>query len=172
MFDRDALRELLDYTDFTWAAYGNAVRTLPAGALTRPVAGSGWPSLHLALFHIAAAWDGWICDRLGTPLTTPQPADVASWDHIAGIRATLRPLLRHIVEETPDDALHAPTQTMSPATPAERVESIAGVAAHILLHERGHHGDVTTLLHAHGAQPPPVDYLVYAFFRSRRPSRA
>jgi uncharacterized damage-inducible protein DinB len=171
MLNREALRELCDYTDFTWAAYANAVRALPPGAFTQPVEGSGWPSLHLALFHIAAAWDGWICARAGVPLTTSQPADVTSWEQLEAIRGALRPPLRRIIEETPDDALHAPTQTMSPGTPAERSESIAGVAAHILLHERGHHGDVTTLLHALGGQPPNVDYLVYAFFRSRRPQR-
>lgn len=48
-FDRNSLNELFDYTTFTWAAYGNAVRALPSGALTRPIEGSGWGDLRSAL---------------------------------------------------------------------------------------------------------------------------
>lgn len=63
--NRDALRELFDYTTFTWATYGNIVRSLPNHAFAQGVEGSGWPSLRDVLFHIAAGWDDWICELTG-----------------------------------------------------------------------------------------------------------
>ncbi|MEX2225861.1 MAG: DinB family protein [Dehalococcoidia bacterium] len=48
--------------------------------------------------------------------------------------------------------------------PAMQV-SKADLLAHILLHERGHHGDVTSVLAQIRADPPAVDYLVYQFFK-------
>jgi uncharacterized damage-inducible protein DinB len=46
-------------------------------------------------------------------------------------------------------------------TPAE-------IVLHLLLHERGHHGDVSTLFHALGSPLPGIDYMTYAFFRNRK----
>jgi uncharacterized damage-inducible protein DinB len=66
--DRDTLRELFDYTTFTWASYGKSARSLPDEAFTQSVEGSGWPSLRDALFHIAGAWDGWIYEQSGEAL--------------------------------------------------------------------------------------------------------
>ena len=47
----------------------------------------------------------------------------------------------------------------------------ADILGHILLHERGHHGDVTTMLSQLGATPPNIDYLTYVFFRTRQTQR-
>jgi uncharacterized damage-inducible protein DinB len=44
----------------------------------------------------------------------------------------------------------------------------ADIIVHILLHERGHHGDVSTLFSALGVQLPPIDYMTYVFFRNRK----
>jgi uncharacterized damage-inducible protein DinB len=160
---RDALRELFDYTTFTWATYANLVCALPADALTRPIAGSGWPSLRDALFHIATPWDEWICARTGEPYDVPQQEQVSSWDQLAAVRAMLRSLLHRIIDEMPDEEFDMPPSD----APAGYGRSPREIVAHILLHERGHHGDVTTLLVAHGVQLPLSDYAVFLFFRER-----
>jgi uncharacterized damage-inducible protein DinB len=166
-FDRATLVELFDYTTFTWSAYGNAVRALPPGALQRPIEGSGWPDLRTPLFHLASAWDDWLRDRLAIddPLAET-PDAMASWDDIAFVRARNRGWLRRILDETPDDALHEDIVVWR-GTPAEMRATPAQVLAHILVHERGHHGDVGTLIERLGGTPPAVDYLVYRWFKQR-----
>jgi uncharacterized damage-inducible protein DinB len=42
------------------------------------------------------------------------------------------------------------------------------IFAHILLHERGHHGDVATLLSSLGVTPPDIDYMTYLWFQQRK----
>ena len=46
--------------------------------------------------------------------------------------------------------------------------SIGEMLWHVLLHERGHHGDVSTLLHQLGSEAPANDYAVYLWFKERR----
>jgi uncharacterized damage-inducible protein DinB len=54
-------------------------------------------------------------------------------------------------------------------TPGGELElSPADIMTHILLHERGHHGDIGTLFHAAGAPLPDIDYMTYVFFRNRK----
>jgi uncharacterized damage-inducible protein DinB len=167
--DRPSLIDLYDYTTFTWAAYGRAVATLPQEKLAEPIPGSGWQSLRHLLFHIALAWDGWLVERLGLnePLDAT-PEAITSWDDVGEHRQRARGWLRRVIAETPDEELSAPSLVFSAGTPTETRASVADVIAHILLHERGHHGDVTTLLHTLGATPPSVDYLVYLYFKQRR----
>jgi uncharacterized damage-inducible protein DinB len=161
--NREALRELFDYTTFTWAALGESVRSLPAEAFAQPVEGSGWPSLRNALFHIAAAWDGWICEQTGNELKEVEREDMTTWDELDAIRSTIRPLLRQIIDETPDEAFDTP----GPAVSGRPGSAPSEIIAHILLHERGHHGDLSTLLHALGANSSSTDYLVYVFANKR-----
>jgi uncharacterized damage-inducible protein DinB len=39
------------------------------------------------------------------------------------------------------------------------------VLAHLLLHERGHHGDISTLFSSMGVEMPSMDYGVYLYFK-------
>ena len=169
MFDRDALNALFDYTEFTWGAYGRAIGSLPADVIARPIEGSGWPALRNVLFHIAGGWDGWMAETLR--LDAPEEVDVSTistWEQLDGYRRKVRGWLRRIIDETAHGELKAQTRPMWQGTAAEMQTSISDIIAHILLHERGHHGDVTTLLSQLGATPPPVDYLVYRFFKQRQ----
>lgn len=170
--DRAALNELFDFSTFTWRTYGNAARTLPPGALARPVPGSGWPALRNALFHVALSWDGWLCEKLALdePLDAV-PEAVTTWDELDAHRVKARGWLRRVIDETSDEALAAKTDLFAAGTPAETMVSPGEILAHILLHERGHHGDITTLLAALGATPPSVDYLTYLFFARRKAER-
>jgi uncharacterized damage-inducible protein DinB len=164
--DRAALREMFDYTTFTSASYANSVRHLPEDAFCRAVDGSGWPSLRDALFHIASAWDGWIVEASGSPHAIVERSDITSWDDVERCRAAMRGRLESVIDRTPDDRLYAPSWPIVPAGEPEM--SPAHAIAHILLHERGHHGDVSTLLSALGAPVPGIDYMTYVFFRNRK----
>jgi uncharacterized damage-inducible protein DinB len=172
VFSRETLRELFDFTTFTWETYGNSLRRLPSDAIARPVPGSDWPALRNVLFHAATSWDNWLRDRLGydDPLDATSET-VTSWDELKEHRERTRGWLRRVIDETPEDALQAVEQPMWQGTAAEMTVSVADILGHILLHERGHHGDVTTMLSQLGATPPSVDYLTYVFFKQRKAQR-
>lgn len=172
--DRAALRELFDYTEFTWASYERSLRSLPNDALTRTINIAGRPTLGHALFHLAAAWDGWLKHHAGPDLSIPDIDDEFALRDVAAIqqyRSSTRAVIRQLIDSTDDEVLNAVSEDLwhgedgQPrfhASPAE-------VVAHILLHERGHHGDITTIFTAMGAEPPPSDYLIYLFFlRNKR----
>ena len=163
MFDRVALDELFDYTEYTWAVFGNAVRALPPGDFTRAVPGSGWPSLRDALFHIAGAWDEWLVEQTGAGLPIEQAEAYATWDALDAQRTALRGLFRQLLDR-PDDVL----AEQIPIWDGRATQSRGEVLAHLLVHDLRHHGDITTLLFALGAEPPQSDYGVYRFFKSRR----
>jgi uncharacterized damage-inducible protein DinB len=166
MLDRNGLRDLFEYTTFTWAAYGKALRSLPSDALMRPVPGSGWPALRDVLFHLAAGWDDWLRDRAGETVALDDVDAITSWEELEACRARTRGWLRRVIEDTPDAELFAASERPLPDT-AWYVVSPAEVVEHILLHERGHHGDISTLLEALGGASPSVDYLTYLFFQQR-----
>jgi uncharacterized damage-inducible protein DinB len=163
-FDRAALNELFDYTTFTWETYGRSLAALAPDAFTQPIPDSGWQTLAGLLFHIALGWDDWLRDRVGVddPLDAT-PESITSWDDLRPHRERVRGWLRRVIDETSDHDL--PERSIE--RPGTRV-SVADILTHILLHERGHHGDVSTLLARLGATPPTSDYLVYVFFRNRR----
>lgn len=167
--DRSALLVLFDYTSFTWQSYAAPVLSLGADTFVRPVTGSGWPSLRDALWHIALGWDGWLRDAAGAsdPLDAT-PESVRSWDDLQEHRLKVRGWMRRLLDEMPDEELDAPV-VLNAGTAFEARRSPAEILTHILLHERGHHGDICTLLTALGAAVPMSDFLVYAYFRDRRP---
>ena len=180
-FNREALRELFDYTSLTWAAYGKALRGMPPEDFTRPVDGSGWPALHAALFHIASAWDGWSLEFSHSPEVVSEgyrpendfdkvgidpPVKLATWEETDAYRQRMRSLLKDIIETTSDGRVDAAWMPIVPGGEPEMTP--ADIIAHILLHERGHHGDVSTLFHALGVTLPPIDYMTYVFFRNRK----
>jgi uncharacterized damage-inducible protein DinB len=168
MYDRRALSDLFEYTTFTWEAYGRAVARLPEGALTREAPGSGWPALRDVLFHLATAWDWWLARRIGMSDPAEGSAeDIGTWDDLRAYREKVRGWLRRAIDDASDEDLAARTEPVFEGTPAKTNVTAGEIIAHILLHERGHHGDVSTLLSQLGAQPPPIDYLTYVFFRER-----
>jgi uncharacterized damage-inducible protein DinB len=162
---RESLQDLIDYTTFTWAAYGRAVRALPADAFTSTVPGSGWPSLRHALFHLAGGWDEWLRDRAGAddPLDLV-PESIASWDELQGHREKVRGWLQRVLDETSDDDLSARTFETGEGAAAIK-SSVGDILTHILMHERGHHGDISTILSQLGAGSPNIDYFVYLWFQ-------
>jgi uncharacterized damage-inducible protein DinB len=164
--DKNALQELFDYTTFTWASYGKSVRRLAPADFMRPIEGSGWPALSNALFHIASAWDGWICEQSGVALEEIEATDLTDWAQLDAIRQTNRTMLGEIIDGASQSAVDERIISIVPGGPPEMTRG--EIIAHILLHERGHHGDVSTLLSLLGAEPPNIDYMTYVFFRNRK----
>lgn len=168
MNDRATLLELFDYTTFTWESYRRTCAGMPDGALSRAVEGSGWPALRNVFFHIATAWDGWLVERLGLDAALDAtPESMSTWDELQALRDKTRGWLRRVIDETSDEELRTETAPMWEGTPAAFKVSVGDVVSHILLHERGHHGDVTTLLAGLGVEAPGVDFLVWKWFRRR-----
>jgi uncharacterized damage-inducible protein DinB len=104
-------------------------------------------------------------DRCGAddPLDVT-PEQFTTWDELQPQRAKVRGWLRRVIDETSDDEMVAQDQVMRSGMMVSRAE----VLEHILLHERGHHGDISTLIERVGGAPGASDYLVYMFFRRRR----
>lgn len=165
-YTRATLRELFGLTTYTWATYEKAIARLPDGAPAQPVAGSGWPALRDALFHAAAAWDDWLRDHAGASHTLDWSAgSIETWDDMQAIRRPVREWLSTILERTPEDELQRPQDGL---TRAPMAVSVADVLAHILLHERGHHGDITTLITKLGGPMLAGDHLNYIYVTRQR----
>ena len=165
--DRSAIEELYDMTDFTWARYVEFLAKLPEGALTAPVPGSGWPALANAFVHINYAYDRWLHQTLkARDVIVPDPRSVVTWAAIEDWRAQARASFRAILDATPDERLYVADV---PVWYDERARmSVADCLTHVVLHERGHHGDVSTLFYHHGVEMPSMDYGMYLWARRKR----
>jgi len=142
---------------------------LRPGALTEAVAASGWPALADVFRHIVSGYDGWLHEMLGAgPVLVERPGDVAEWQAFEGWRTQTRASFRRMLDSTPDAELFVPRVRAGGDGDAGLMMSVADVLAHLLLHERGHHGDITTLLSQLGVEPPALDYAVYLYFKRRQ----
>ena len=163
---RDAIDELFDYTEFAWAMIGQTVNALPAGSLTKAVDGSGWPSMREAFLHVIGAADGWLHYTLEYGgVINPAPASMTGWADFDAYHRTTRATFRHILDQTPDDKLYETfTRTYDDDDMPETM-SLAEILANLLLHERGHHGDISTLIYQLGGAPPALDYRQYVYIK-------
>lgn len=165
--NREALNELFDYTTFTWEVYHRAIVKLPPGEFTRPLENSGWKSILEPLVHLACAWDGWLSVHAGDEFFEFDVDSMSTWDQVQDMRTTTRGWTRRILEGTDAqlfEKAESPYSNRPDATPITEAELIK----HILLHERGHHGDISTLFSQAGHPLGGSDYLVYRFFRDRK----
>ena len=164
--NRDAIEELADYTSFAWAMIGRSINALPAGSITKPLASSGWPSLRDAFLHTIGASDEWLHATLEYGgLINPAPASMTSWLDFDAYYRTTRATFTRILDATPDAQLYATfTRTYDEDDPPETL-SLADIMTNLMLHERGHHGDINTLIYQLGGEPPSVDYRVYVYLK-------
>src|SRR5438132_13604517 len=142
--DKVALQDLVAYTGWAWDQIKAAVpddKTLRAAA-----PGSGWPALRNCLAHIVLAYDRWVpavVDLETRSLPNLAPDDFLTWPQIDAQRHRTRHALESPLESWTDADLREPHVVDVDGDPLRY--SRAELITHLLLHERGHHGDVTTL---------------------------
>jgi uncharacterized damage-inducible protein DinB len=167
MLTRDALEELYGYTDYTWGVFADVMRGLPDGMLTQVAPGSGWPALRDCYRHVVGAYDGWLHYTLKRgDLINPPATALTSWDQFEEYRRGTRATFRRTLDELSDDELSALFSRVYDVGEEAETLSMADILGNLLLHERGHHGDLSTLLYQLGQEPPSVDYRQYAVSRN------
>jgi uncharacterized damage-inducible protein DinB len=156
--DKQALHDLFAYTGWAWEQIRTAIPDDETLIVVAP--GSGWPALRNCLGHIILAYDRWlpaIVDLESRPLPELPPDDYLTWSQIdAHRRRTRDPLESHLNDWTDADL----SQQHDVDIGGEPIRySRAELITHLLLHERGHHGDVTTLLWQLGLDAEiPLEY--------------
>jgi len=158
--NRAAIEELFAFTDFCWQQHEKAIRPLGDGRLCEPVTGSGWPALRDAFMHINWAYERWLSDpHRVTDHVSFEIESVRSWDDIETYRQQVRGRCRESIDSISDGEV----STLHEIDIDGEIHtfSSADIIAHVLLHEREHHGDISTLLFQMGIEPPIVEYRFY-----------
>ncbi|MEX2080396.1 MAG: DinB family protein [Dehalococcoidia bacterium] len=154
--DRAAIQELFDYTGWAWDRIERVIDGLPEGTFEKPVPGSGWPAIRDCFEHFVGAYDGWINEGWGLgPLIHQGPETIATWGKAKAYRRQLREAFRHALA-APDEVLFDEAEYEYGGGP--ETWSRAHMLTNLLLHERGHHGDLNTLFHQLGVQSYIIDY--------------
>ncbi len=153
---RAAIEELFAFTGATWRVYADAIGALGGEALAKAAPGSGWPALRDALGHILLAYDDWTSELTGAPMIGLDVETVSEWGALESYRGRVRKRFRQCLDSLPDGELKA----WRPMKVDDEIlsHSPADILANLLLHERGHHGDLNTLLYQLGAEVPMVEY--------------
>ena len=158
--NRAAIEELFAFTDFSWRLHEQTIRPLGDERLCEPMPGSGWPALRDALMHISWAYERWISDpeRVTTDVSFDMQS-TRSWEDIDQYRRKVRGHSRQYLDSLSDSELT--TAREMDIDGESLMFSPADIFAHALLHEREHHGDISTLLYQMGVEPPIVEYRFY-----------
>ena len=162
--DRSAIQDLYSHLDFVWRQIIETVAGAGEDAFTRPAPGSGWPALRDCLAHIVFGYDRWIA------IMTAQPmkgwANVASaLPEIDAARSLAREEIDSLLGRLSDEQLQ---QMREFEIDGEKMPyRCAELLTHLALHERGHHGDVTTLFWQLGIDADTA--LEYRFYLGRKP---
>lgn len=138
------LQQLLGFTDFVWGEFRGA---LTDSQLSMVAEGSGWPTLRHCLAHMVLAHERWlpaIVELKAGSMREVGPDDFKTWREIDSLRSGFREELRSRLESWSDEDL-ALMQEVDVGGTVVRY-SRGELIAHLLLHERAHHGDVTTLM--------------------------
>jgi len=142
--DKAALQDFFAYTGWAWDEIKSAI---PDDETLRAVApGSGWPTLRNCLSHIVLAYDRWvpaIVTLKSQPMPALAPDDFMTWSQIDAHRRRTRDALRSHLDAWTDAELSEPRVVEVDGDPIRY--SRGELIVHLLLHERGHHGDITTL---------------------------
>ncbi|MGE0599746.1 MAG: DinB family protein [Dehalococcoidia bacterium] len=162
--DKADLLDLFDYTEFAWRQLIDV--TDDDAVLLRPAENSGWPTLRDCLGHIVRAYSRWVpaIVELKTGFM-PEIADgdFRTWFALDEEHTQARTRLRQSIQAWTEDDL---TKLNDVEVYGEtRRYSRSELILHILLHERGHHGDVTTLFWQLGVEADAA--LEYRFYLGR-----
>lgn len=164
--DRPGLESLFGFTDFAWRQIADVIAEEGGDALTRPAPGSGWPALRNCLAHILLAYHRWV-DGLGELKACELPGygddQFQTWSDVQAYRDRVRAALRAQLDSD-DEYLFTVHDFDIDGEPM--AYSRGELLAHLLLHERAHHGDVTTLFYQLGIEPDRM--LEYRFYVTDR----
>ncbi|MEX0781378.1 MAG: DinB family protein [Dehalococcoidia bacterium] len=142
--DKASLLDLFDYTGWVWDQIQAAVPDDQTLVVVAP--GSGWPALRNCLGHMILAYDRWVpaIVTLKTGLMAQvADGDFRAWPQLDAERARTREALRAAIDRWTEAELQQVHEVNVDGSPVKY--SRAELILHLLLHERGHHGDVTTL---------------------------
>ncbi len=155
--DKAALQDLFAYTGWAWE---QIKAEIPDDATLRAVApGSGWPALRNCLAHIVLAYERWvpaIVDLKSRPLPDLAPDDFLTWPEIDADRRRTRAALQSHLDAWTDADLRQRHEVDVDGEPIQY--SRGELIIHLLMHERGHHGDVTTLFWQLGLDETILEY--------------
>ncbi|MEO8541526.1 MAG: DinB family protein [bacterium] len=142
--NRADLLDLFDYTEFAWQQL--MAVTDDNEVLLRPAENSGWPTLRDCLGHIVRAYSRWapaIIERKTGFMPEIADSDFRTWAALNEEHASARHRLRQSIQTWNEDEL---TKLNDVEVYGETMRySRSELILHVLLHERGHHGDATTL---------------------------
>lgn len=163
--DRAALNELFDYTGWAWERLERVIDALPPEQFGAPVPGSGWSALSSCIEHFTAAYDGWLNDEWSLNLGPgfyprggedyPDVPELKVWETMKEYRRQCRAQCREVLAR--DDAWLFTKFEKDYGGGVERW-CPGDIIANLLLHERGHHGDLNTLFHQLGVRSYIIDY--------------
>lgn len=156
--DRAAINELYDYTEFAWERVAATIDTLPPSQFAERVPGSGWPALGDCFEHFVSAYDGWINGEWALALGKllyPGPEALRTWAQMRAYRRGVRDAFEAALECT-DAELFAKREYRFAGI--SEMLSRADILTNLLIHERGHHGDLNTLFHQLGVRSFVIDY--------------
>lgn len=157
--NRPAIQELFEYTGWAWDVITKAISEAGADTLTRPAPGSGWPAFRDCLGHIVLAYQRW-CSGLPQRKTLGMdrfdPGTVTTFKELEGYRAAARAEFKSFLDSLSDEEL-ARVQDFNIDGDTIRY-SYGELLTHLLLHERGHHGDLSTLFYQLGMEMPMTEY--------------
>jgi len=156
--DKAALQDMFAYTRWAWDQIKGAIPDDETIRIAAP--GSGWPALRNCLAHIVLAYDRWvpaIVDLQSRALPELESDDFLTWAQIDAHRRRTRDALESPLEAWTDAQLREGHTIDVDGDPIHY--SRAELITHLLLHERGHHGDVTTLFWQLGLDSEtPLEY--------------
>ena len=92
-------------------------------------------------------------------MIAPDGITFTSWQEVRDYRTRVRALFHSYLDSIDDTELH---RVRPLDVDGEPIEYTPGeVLTNILLHERGHHGDLTTLMYQLGIDIPWIDHRFY-----------
>ena len=156
--DRAAIEHLYDFTEWSWDTFVELTGP-DERLLARAAPGSGWPALRHCFGHMVLAYERWlpaIIDLRSKSIPEVGDDDFRTWASLQAHRRKVRESFRDHLRGWSDEEIQAVRDVV---IDGETIRySRAELMAHLLLHERGHHGDLTTLFYQLGLEVPVIEY--------------
>jgi uncharacterized damage-inducible protein DinB len=163
--DRAAITEIFDYDEWCWRSITEQCAPLGDELLTKVAPGSGWPALGNCLGHMLYGYDAWLNTMEGAPRVEGDSTPlIPTWVELNAANDRVRGRFRSYLASLSDQSLFSDVEVsvygeVLAYTPAE-------LLGNLVVHDRGHHGDVNTLLYQLGTDDLGVpDYRWYVNFK-------